>query len=196
MTAVQIRNLAVLTVRDPASAARLVMATNLPREALWTALALAVVLNTLIYSLSDMISPTQSPFPPLFQVPAFYLAVIGFGLVASIYAMHWIGRMMGGQGTLDDIMSLIVWLQFMRIAVQTVALFLTLSLPLLAVLLGLVASLMGLFITLHFVDQAHRFQSLGRAAFVLIGSAIAVVVFVSIVMTLVGATFLGSESYV
>lgn len=196
MSQIHLRDLAVMTIKDPANAARIVMATRFPREALWTALALAAVLNTLMFSLSDLISPAPSPFPTVFQVPVFYLAVIGFGLVASVYALSWIGRIMGGQGGLDDIMSLLIWLQAMRIAVQAVAIVLSVTIPVLAVLLSLAASLMGVYITLHFVNEAHRFGSLGRSAVVLIGSAVGIVVFVSILLTLVGGTLMGSESYV
>ena len=196
MNQIQLRDLAVMTIKNPANAARIVMATRFPREALWTTLALAAVLNTLMFCLSDLISPAPSPFPAIFQVPVFYLAVIGFGLVASVYALLWIGGIMGGQGNLDEIMSLLIWLQAMRIAVQAVVIVLSVTIPVLAVLLSLAASLMGVYITLHFVNEAHRFGSLGRSAFVLIGSAVGIVVFVSILLTLVGGTLMGSQSYV
>ncbi|MCA0873753.1 YIP1 family protein [Seohaeicola saemankumensis] len=196
MTLTGLRNLAVLTVTSPADAARALVAMQFPREVLWTALFLAVILNTLLYSLSNMLAPAPSPFPALFGIPAVYLVIIGTGLVLSIYSIHWIGRMMGGQGSLDDVMTLIVWLQYMRIAVQVATLILAVTVPVLAALLVLAASLMGLWIMLNFVDQGLRLGSLGRAAVVLIGSVVAIAVLVSVLLTLVGGTLLGPAAYV
>ncbi len=196
MTLTGLRNLAVLTVTRPADAARALVAMQFPREVLWTALFLAVILNTLLYSVSNMLAPAPSPFPALFAIPAVYLVIIGTGLVLSIYSIHWIGRMMGGQGSLNDVMTLIVWLQYMRIAVQVATLVLAVTIPVLAALLVLAASLMGLWIMLNFVDQGLRLDSLGRAAVVLIGSVFAIAVLVSVLLTLVGGTLLGPAAYV
>lgn len=189
-------NLAVLTVKNPAIAARALVAMNFPREVLWTALSLAIILNTLLFAVSNMLSPAPSPFPALFGVPAVYMTIIGVGLVLSIYSIHWIGRLMGGQGSLDDVMTLIVWLQYMRIAVQIATLVLAVTFPALAALLVLVAGLMGIWIMLNFVDQGLQLGSLGRSAVVLIGSVVAIAVIVSVLLTLVGGTLLGPAAYV
>lgn len=196
MTAPQLWNLAVLSVTRPADAARTILAMDLPRGTLWTALALAVVLNTLLYGLSGMVMPAPQTVPAMFDIPGLYLVIVGGGLVMSIYAITWVGRLMGGQGGFDQVMALIVWLQFLRVAVQAATLVLALTVPALAVLLVLAAALIGLWLMLHFVDQAHRLGSLGRAAFVLVGAVFAIAIFVYLLMLLLGGAILGLSPHV
>lgn len=196
MTQVNWRDLAVMSVTDPAQAARILMALQLRRETLWTGLALAVVLNTLLFSLSGVLMPGPTPFPAAFNVPAVYLVLVAGGLLLTVYALYWIGRMLGGKASLDDVMVLVLWLQVLRIAVQIATLVLVLTIPLLALLLVLGASLVGIYITVHFVDQAHRLNSLTRAAGVLITSVLAMALVLFILLALAGGTILGSSSYV
>lgn len=193
MIRADLRDLAVLTVTDPADAARRVLALSLPREVLWTGLVLAVILNTLLYGLSGMLLPARDDTPALLNLsPAIYLIVLGGGLFLTVHAIHKVGRLMGGQGSLDDVLSLFVWLQFLRVALQAATVVLALVAPVLSLLLVFAASLVVIYIMLHFVDQAHRLQSLARAAGVLIGAAFAIAFALYFLLLFLGAAFAGS----
>ncbi|WP_146345496.1 Yip1 family protein [Phaeobacter marinintestinus] len=190
MTTKMIRDLVILSVTRPADAARQILAYPVPREALWTALFLAAVLNTLFYQLSRFLMPGPSPFPGALEAPGIYLGLVAAGLIITIYAIYRAGRMMGGQGSLDDVMKLMIWLQFLRVIAQIATLVLAFTIPMLAALMVLAATIVGLYIMVNFIDQAHRFGSLGKAIGVLILSGFALAFFVSILLTFAGGVFL------
>ena len=191
-----LKDLVILSLRDPAEAARQVIAFNLPREVLWTALALMAVLNTLMYSVTSALVPGPSPMPAVFQTPLAYLLFMGGALVLVSIALYWAGRSFGGTGSLDDILSVIIWLQFLRVLVQVVSIVLLLTLPLLAALLTLAAAILGLWISVHFVDQAHRFGSPLKSVGVIVASFIGMVMGLSILLALFGGGFLGGAQNV
>ena len=187
-----LRDLALLTLRDPAMGARSVMALNLGREALWTALLLAVVLNTAMMTLQNIIIPPDPGAPLLFTSTGLYFAVMAGGQVLFIYGLHIVGGWFNGRGSLGDVMTVSVWLLALQVILQAVVLVLFLLSPLLAILLNFAAMLYGLYILLHFVDQAHQLNSLLRAAVVLISTLLAIAVALSIFLSLAGGTVLGT----
>ncbi|MEY8841554.1 Yip1 family protein [Cribrihabitans sp. XS_ASV171] len=191
------RTLAVTTVTDPAAAARQIMSMDIPREALWVALALAVVLNTTIQAAMNLaFPPTEGMLPGMGPGLGAYAAIVGGGLILTIVAIHRVGRWMGGQGSFTDIMALMVWMQFLRVFVQAAGFVLLLVVPILSALLALAASLIGLYIFLNFIDQAHRLGSIWRAAGVLIVSVFAIVFALFILLSIAGAPLTGSAAYV
>jgi hypothetical protein len=191
-----LKDLVILSLRDPAEAARQVIAFDLPRDVLWTALALMAVLNTLLYSATTALVPGPSPMPAIFQTPLAYLLFMGGGLVLVSVALYWTGRSFGGTGSLNDILAVIIWLQFLRVLVQVVSIVLLLTLPLLAALLTLVVAIVGLWIFVHFIDQAHRFGSPLKSVGVIVASFIGMVMGLSIVLALVGGGILGGAQNV
>jgi len=187
MISVNLKDLVVMSITNPAQAAQILMAQNLRRDVLWLGFALAVVLNALLFSLSNMALPTPEGVPLMIQSPVFYLGFVGGGVLATIVSIHRVGRWMGGQGSFEDVMVLMVWLQMLRVMVQALALLFALTIPLLSMLLVLGSALVGLFIFLHFVDQAHRLGSLMKAAGVLVGAVFAISVVLFILLSLLGA---------
>ena len=186
----------LMSIKDPAEAARRLIAWNLSREVLWTGLALAAVVNTLLFSLSGLLMPGPAMGMPLFQSPLLYLAMVASGLVLMVAMLYWAGRILGGSGTLGDVLVVVLWLQVLRILVQVVTLVLSLTIPMLAMLLVLVATVLGIYILLHFVDQAHRLNSLPRAGGVLILSFVLMAVALSVLLTLFGGMISGGISHV
>ncbi|MFD3189175.1 YIP1 family protein [Sedimentitalea sp. HM32M-2] len=196
MTASELRKLTVLSVKDPASGARAVLRWPIRREGLWVALALIAVLNALLFSLSNLLVPGPSPLPGLFGVPLVYCGLVVGGLILTIYTLFWVGRALGGSGSLEDVMRVILWLQALRLLVQAAALLLILTVPVLSALLVFGASLYGIFMLLHFVNQAHGLKSIGRSAMVLIGAMLAMVLALTLLISLFGGPIVGSSAYV
>ncbi|WP_370302496.1 YIP1 family protein [Pseudooceanicola sp.] len=188
--------LAVLTVRDPAEAARQILDLNLPRQALWLALLLMAVLQSLIFALSDLMTPGPTPFPALFGSPIRFMIVSALMLVLTVYAIFWAGRALRGSGALEDVMALVVWLQALRVAVQLAGLLLSMVIPLLAVLLLLAASVLGIYILLHFINQAHRLDSIARAVGVLAVALVGLLFGLSLLLALLGVPAMGNAGYV
>ena len=186
----------VMSVRDPAEVARRLMAMQLPREVLWTGLALAAVANTLLFTLSNMLLPGPEGFPVLFQSPFVYLAMVVGGLVLTVMMIFWAGRILGGTGAFEDVLVTVLWLQVLRVLVQAATLLLALTVPVLAMLGVLAATVLGVYIMLHFVDQAHRLNSLARAGGVLILSVLMMAITLSVLLALFGGAIFEGVSNV
>ena len=190
------RDLAITSVKEPASAARTLLAMGFGTGILWNALVLVAVANTFLYALSQTAMPGPSPLPPVFSQPMVYFIIVAGGLALTALSIFWTGRLMGGTGSLADVLVLIVWLQTLRLVVQVAVLVLMFVMPLFSALLVFAAALLGVYILVHFVDQAHRFKSTGKAAVVLIASLLAIVVGLSFLLTLVSGFFGGSVPHV
>jgi Yip1-like protein len=185
----------MLSVRNPALAARQLMALNLPSRVLWLVLLLMSILNAILFTTSNLLFPVPMPMPLVFSSPFYYFGFITAGLVLSIHAIYWAGRGLGGTGSLNDIMVVMVWLQVLRVLVQAAVLVLMLVAPAMTGILAIAAALVGVYIVMHFVDQAHRLNSLGRTAFVLVVSVLAIALGLSMILALfVGVA--GGNGYV
>ncbi|SDC86722.1 YIP1 family protein [Ruegeria marina] len=197
MTTSELRRLAWMSITDPASAARAVLEMKLERETLWLGFALAVVLNAFLHGLSNLaFGPMTMPLPGMPISVVGYGALMAGGLALTIAAVHRVGRWLGGQGSFQDVMALIVWMQLLLVAVQAVTLVLALTIPLLSALLALAANLVALYVFLHFIDQAHRLGSLMRAVGVLVLSVLAIAFALFILLSLVGGPIPGALPHV
>lgn len=178
--------LAMDTLRDPRGMAARLIALDLGMPTLWAALVLGVVLNALIFSVNMMLFPTTFPVPWLFSNPILYAAAMAVGMVLTMYVLTWIGSMMGGQGRLADVTVLLVWLQYLRLAAQAVLLLLTILMPALALMATLVVAFYSLWLLLNFLDVAHRFESLGKSALVLVFAVVGITIGLSFLIALIG----------
>ena len=161
---------------------------NFPREALWTALILVGVLNTILFTITNIVVPTPSPLPAAINNPVVILMIVTGGLLLSALALFWAGRALGGTGALRDILLLMIWLQALRVLVQLVTLLLLFIAPIFAVVFVMGANLLSIWILAHFVNAAHKLDSLVRSAGVLVAS----IVGLSLILSLLGISFLGS----
>ena len=188
--------LALRTLSDTRSVAQELLAMRFERSVLWTALALAVVLNAIAYQFSLVISPPTVELPLIFASPIVFAGLIGGGLVLSVYATTYAGRFLGGTATLEGIMTLLVWLQFLRFTVQVITFFLMGIIPGLAGLLVLAASLYGIWLLLQFIDVAHGFNNLFTSFGALLLSGLAIMLGLAIVLSFLGIQNMGLTPYV
>lgn len=196
MIAINWNMLILQTLARPAEAAKALIGLRLAPMALWTALLLVAVLNAFLFALSGVLLPPPPEFAAMLPSPFFFLLIVTITLVLSVVAVHRAGRIIGGAGTLEDILVLVVWLQALRLGVQVLALVLALAVPPLSALVVFAALFYGIFIMLHFINQAHGFGSLLRAAGVLIVSALVGLLAVSLLLSLVGSSILEAPVHV
>ncbi len=189
-------NLALRTISEPRKAAVDIMNMRPSRSVLWSALVLAVVLNTLVYQFSLFISPPQVQLPIIFTSPIIFAVLIGSGLVLSIYAVTFAGRFIGGKAVLDKIMALLIWLQFLRFAVQVAAFLLMPIMPGIAGLLVLCATLYGMWLLLQFIDVAHEFDNLFTSFGALVLSGLGIMLGLAILLSVLGVQNMGLTPYV
>jgi hypothetical protein len=173
------------TLRAPRLAAEQIIGWRLSRDALWTALALVAVLNTFVIVLLIQVSQPSVPLPSYFSMPlALYVLLAGI-LVVYVHAIYWAGLAIGGQGALNDVLALVVWLQVLRAVAQVGVLVLTIVVPSLALILSLTIGIWGLWILLNFIALALNLPSIGHAIAVLIIGAVGLVLGLGILLSLI-----------
>ncbi|WP_108858603.1 Yip1 family protein [Ruegeria sp. Alg231-54] len=172
-------DLAILTLTHPAQAARRLLDMRPGREILWLAFFLAVVLNGLVQLGIDHLIPVpngESVPPP---TPVFLGLLRSAGaMLLSIGAFLFVGRLLGGRATFDDILTLTIWLQYLQIAAMVITLVITIVLPFLMLMFLLATAIISLYVTLHFLNEAHQFGSLAKSFGVIVLSALIAVPFV------------------
>jgi len=186
------RTLAVLSVKRPGEAAQILMGMGFTAGVLWNALGLVAAANTFLFTLSNMLLPGPSPLLGGLDLPLVYFAIVAGGLSLTVVSIYWTGRFMGGKAALADVLVLIVWMQVLRLVVQGAVLVLVLVMPILSVLLVIASGLIGIYMLVHFINQAHRFDSPGKAAVVLVLSMLAIVAGLSLLLTLVAGPYAGA----
>lgn len=188
--------LAVNTVVAPRDVARLLLAMNLPPQALWLAFALVIVLNTLMFSASLMLVPADDLFGPVLANPTVFGAMLAVSVGALIVAVTLCGRPLGGQASLSQIAILVIWLQALRVVMQAVvALIGPFSLFLSGVVIS-AASVLGIWIFVNFIDVAHETGSLLRAGLVLLLAVVGMMLGLSLIFSLLGVQTGGIPGYV
>ena len=188
--------LAWQTVLAPRDVARLLLSLRLGHEALLLALALVLVLNTLIFTVSVQVSPPDPALTSLLGNPVIFMLLMGGTLGVTAIAITWTGRALGGVARIEDIGLLLIWLQALRMLVQLAVVALALVSESLAGLLVVGAAVLGVWILVQFIAEAHGFAALGKAALVLLLGVTGLVLGLSFFLTLIGATTMGLNTNV
>ncbi|MEC7962810.1 MAG: YIP1 family protein [Pseudomonadota bacterium] len=166
----ELKQLALDTLRDPKGAAPRVLALGLPQQVWWSILALVVVLNAMVYGLFLSFQPPIGILPQITNNPIGYALATGGMFAGLILLFDWIGRALGGQGNLATMLLVVTWLQSVQLIVLTVLSVLGLIVAGLASLLSLGFSLYFFWMLVVFLNEAHRFDSLGKSfALLLLG---------------------------
>jgi len=190
------KNLLRQTLFQPHEAARALIEMRLPVQWLWMALALMSILNSIVYSLSLQLSPPSDPsaalMPPAFHSPILFALFLFGALAITVIALYYVGQGLGGApASMDDILVLLTWLQVLRLLVQLGVLVLALVAPVLGALVVMVAAVWGIYILICFVDAAHRFGNMFKAAGVIVLSLVAMAIGLSALLSLVGVAVMG-----
>ncbi|WP_111558574.1 YIP1 family protein [Paracoccus sediminilitoris] len=163
MTFDDFRALVRLTLRDPERGAHMLMGLHLPMAVRWMALLLAVSVSGLLAYLAAMLFPVpEAETPPMYSMVQQPLVMAGMQMVAIVIGaglMTGVGRMFGGQGNFADALLLTVWIEVMLLLIQVAQIILSLALPALSGLLGLLAIAMFLWLTVQFTKALHGFAS-------------------------------------
>lgn len=185
------RDLFLMTLRTPADAAEVILAQDIPRRELYMALVAGAALNTVITGLTLMISPLPEGWPSFIGNPMTYFVLAVGGLLLFAHLLTWSGRALGGSGGLDEMLKLMIWVQYVRIVLQTVGVVLSIAVPVIAGLYSLVMTALSLWIVLHFISVGHRLAGLGRGAMVLFVTFVGLIVGLSLVLALLGGAGMG-----
>ncbi|WP_371055497.1 MULTISPECIES: YIP1 family protein [unclassified Rhodosalinus] len=191
MTTAALWQLALDTIRDPREAGRRILAMEVPSDALWMALALAVVLNAGLFGLSNELAPPPPDVPVGTVSPVAFALFLFTGVLATVFAVYRVGRALGGEASFHGTMALLVWLQFLRVLVQAALLVLVPLVPVLAAIVVIAAAVIGFWILLNFIDVAHGYDNIFKSLGVLVLSVLAMAFGLSLLLALFGGSFLG-----
>lgn len=163
MTAERLLALLRETFRDPRGAARLVLQTGLSMQARWMALALMAVGSALLTHIGMAMMMAGDELGATLAMPQPVATALSqlMVLVLSAALATWVGRWRGGKGSFPDALLLIVWLQFVLLALQVVQMVLMLLLPPLGMFVGYAAVGIFFWLLTCFVAELHAFRSLG-----------------------------------
>jgi hypothetical protein len=194
-------NLTMLSLRNPALAARLVIGAGLRRDVLWSLLLLISIANaTLVWLSNALTGPTaeqlaQMPIqlPAIIFSPLFAFVFLAGALVITVHVLHWLGAVIGGTGSLDNMLAVLVWLQSLRVMAQVVLLLLILALPSLAGLFGLAVAILSLWMLVHFVNEAAGLGSLFKTIGVLLSAMVGIILGLSFILTITGLASMGID---
>ncbi|MGJ5619209.1 Yip1 family protein [Sulfitobacter sp. MF3-043] len=196
MTGDEFLPLVQTTLRAPRLAAAQIIEWQLSRDVLWTALGLVAVLNTFVVVLLVQMAQPDMPLPSYFNSPLVLYVLLAGTMVVYVHAIYWAGLAIGGQGSLGDVLALVVWLQVLRAVAQIGVLVLTVIVPSLALILSLAIAVWGLWILLNFITAALSLPTIGHAAAVLIIGAVGLVLGLGIMLSLIGLAAQGVLSNV
>ena len=180
------------TVSNPREGAETILSLGLPRQALWLAFALVVVLSMLLGDILYLLAgvPQDGPLTgPMGGSPVVMGLLQAAFLYMMAHAITQIGRLFGGTGRFEEALVLIVWLQFIFLCVQVVQLAALLLMPPLAGLITILALGLFLWLLVNFIATLHGFTSLGMVFAMTIVSAFAILFLLSLVLTMLGITF-------
>ncbi len=174
------------TLRAPRDAAGQIMALRLKRDVLWTALALVAVGNAALLFVLFQTSDTEFPLPGYVERPLALFVIIAGMMVIYVHGMYWAGLALGGSGSLDDVLALVIWFQALRALAQVVIIVMSFLLPALALLLSLAVAVWGFWIFLNFVAAALNLATIWQAFAVLVAAAVGLIIGLGILLTLIG----------
>lgn len=180
------------TLISPRKGARMILDLGLAARVGWLALALMAVGSAILTHLTMvMMSPEAVAYWGGAMGSPVNTAILQWVVMfVTVHAVHRLGRMRGGAGTLAESVVLVAWLQFVLLALQALQLVVQVILPPFAQLLGLAG--LGLFFWLltNFVAEIHGFKSLGAV----FASVVFVMILASMVMVFVFSMFYGDPT--
>lgn len=181
------------SIARPGEAARVVLSQRFDRDVLWSALALVSVLSTLLVFLRGILfpaepAPVQMPDGQTFDLvlSPFAFAFIVFALLTIlVFVLDQVGRVLGGRGELTTVLMAVAWTQVVFLAVDFGLLMILVIAPPFAGLAALIALVLMARASVHFLDAAHGFGSLGRAAATLLVSLLGVFIGMGLIIALI-----------
>jgi hypothetical protein len=166
------------TIAAPRAGAAAVLKMGFAGSVGWLALMLMAVGSTLLTHISFAMMPQEAQdfWGAAMGSPIRTAMLQWVILLISVHAIHKIGRLRGGTGSLEGAVMLVAWLQFILLCVQVLQLVVEVLVPAAAAMLGVFGLVLFLWLLTNFIAELHGFRSLGM-------------VFLGIVLTLIVLSF-------
>lgn len=175
MNGLNFRLLVGATLRSPRDAALAILGANYPIATRWALAVLVVALSGILSWVTAAMFPLPveaeaSPYLWIVQQPLLVSALQLGALVLSAGLMSAIGRLFGGQGSFEDALILLVWVEAMLLLIQLARVVILPIMPGLAGILGVAAAGMFFYLTVQFTKVLHGFHSGWKVLLGMIGT--------------------------
>jgi len=176
------------SITNPREGAEEVLSLGVPAAAIGPFLLLTVVLSAILGQLSTflVIGTMEVAGAGLLAMPVVTGVLQLLVLVASILAIHYIGRGFGGTGSMTETALLMGWLQFIMVCVQAVQLLLAILAPPFANIVGIAALVLFMWLLTNFVAVLHSFRSLGQVFVMILVSLFTIAFALSVLLSILG----------
>ena len=180
--------LVLRTIVEPKTAAEVVLGLDLSRAVLWQALILICALSAVFmgaFGGESLAVPLGNS--TLFLTPIGYAFVLGVGLVMMVFALHYTGAALDGQGQFEGALAAIVWIEVVALCFRVLQILVAgLFGPDVATLLSFAGVAILLWALVHFINQVHQFDSLPRAAGTFVLAVLGISLGMSIIIAFIG----------
>ncbi|MFK7881300.1 YIP1 family protein [Roseobacter sp.] len=189
--AIDWKQLAWLSLREPKTAAAQILSWKVERNTLWLLATVVIICTTIVSVISNYLVPVPDPYASLVAQPFRLFMIMAGVFLISVHMLFWVGRALGGKGDMNDLLSLLVWLQILRAGAQVVVVIAVLLSPVLAAFLVLFVLVATLWILLNFTSIGLQLESLSRAFVVCLVTLFAIVFAIALVGPMIGIGALG-----
>ena len=158
-----LKDMTLASFARPAEAAEDLFARNMDRKTALGFLALGVCLSTIsnYITIPGYLSGTIEL--EIAISPIVFAVIIFIATLASAWGTYVSGRMFKGTGTLDQMIVLVAWIQWIQFVMQLAISVFMILMPPFAAILQFVLFFYSIWIFLNMVNQAHRLSSLFTA---------------------------------
>lgn len=177
-----------LSIVEPTASANTLMGMTFPRNALWMAVPLIAALNVILLAVLQLLSPA----PVAFEEQAFSLSPFAYAIIltvfvgALVFGIFQAGRVLGGSGTLEGSLAVVVWFQAISLTLEAIQLVLVLLSPSVAAIFGLLSLGAMIWCFINFVNVLHGFNNLGNALGTIVLALIGTALTAGILLTVLG----------
>ena len=180
--------LVLRTIVEPRAAAEVVLGLGLSRAVLWQVLILICALSAVFmgaFGSEHLALPIGTS--NLLLTPVGYAFVLGAGLVMMVFALHYTGAALDGQGRFAESLAAVVWIEVVALCFRVLQILVAaLFGNSIAALLSFAGVAILLWALLHFINQVHQFDSLLRAAGTFILAVLGIGLGMSIIIAFIG----------
>lgn len=176
------------TLNTPGEVAQKVLEQQFPRFVLIQAIGVVAILNVMLFALVSVIAPMPAGDQIIRVTPLAFTVLAVIGLVIFASALSRAGRLMGGTGTFDQSLQIIIWLQAVGLTLDVAQIVLLLVSPFLAALFSVLALLLLVWCALHFIRVLHHFDGMAKPIGTLFIAGFGTLFAVGILMSVLGMT--------
>jgi hypothetical protein len=170
----------------PRAVAEQLLSAGFTRQAVLLGGAVVLILGAIFGTLTMALGPAPGG-EDVAAISAFGLLILQVGgLFLTTFAAYGVGRLFGGEGSLDDVLLVVVWLNAVLLLLQLAQFAAALLAPGLADIIFIASFVLTVWLFVNFIAAAHRFTSVGKVFFGTLGALFAFSIVLTLLLPLFG----------